>query len=49
MFSPQEKSGVYVTTVVIILQYISVSNQQMYTLNVHSVIGQLYLNKAGKK
>ena len=49
MFSPQEKSGAYVTTVVIILQYISVSNQQMYTLNVHSVIGQLYLNKAGKK
>ena len=35
--------------VVIILQYISVSNQHVYTLNLHKVICQLYFNKAGKK
>ena len=29
---------------VIILQYINVSNQQVYTLHLHSVILQLYLN-----
>ena len=34
----------------IILQYISVSNHTLYTLNLHNVIWQLYLNKAeGKK
>ena len=38
MFSPQEKNGAYVTMVAIILQYISISNQQIYTLSVHSVI-----------
>ena len=34
--------------VVIILQYINVSNQHMFTLNLYNVICQLYLNKAGK-
>ena len=40
MFSPQEKNGAYVTMEAIILQYISISNQQLYTLSVHSVIGK---------
>ena len=35
------------TVVVVLLQYMSVSNQHMYTLNLHNVIYQLYLNKAG--
>lgn len=38
--------------VISILQYISVSNQTntLYTLNLHNVIRQLYLNEAvGKK
>lgn len=34
--------------VVIILQYISVSNK-LHTLNLHSVIYRLYLNKAREK
>ena len=37
------------TTVVIISQYIGQQIITLYTLNVYSVICQLYLNKAGKK
>ena len=35
--------------VVIILQYISDQINRLYTLHLHSVICQLYLNNAGKK
>ena len=35
--------------VVIILQYISDQINRLYTLHLHSVICQLYLNKAGGK
>lgn len=31
----------------IILLYVSVSNPHVFTLNLHNVICQLYLNKAG--
>lgn len=37
------------TTVVTSLQYICVSNQQVYTLTLHNVKYQLYHNKAGEK
>lgn len=36
------------TIVIIILQYINVSNKHMYTLNLHAIICKLYLNKARK-
>ena len=36
-------------TVVIILQYISLSNQHFVHLELEHVICQLYLNEAGKK
>ena len=35
--------------VVIILQYIKVSNQYVVPLKFHSYISQLYFNKAGEK
>ena len=35
--------------VVIILQYINVSNKHLYILNLHNVICQLYLNKTREK
>lgn len=34
--------------VIIIVQYIHVSNHHVYTLNLHNVLCQLYLSKAGK-
>lgn len=35
--------------VVIVLQYLSVWNEHMYTLNLNNAICQLDLNKAGRK
>ena len=41
--------GIANAMVVIILQYVSVSINTLYTLNLHNVMYQLYLNKAGGK
>lgn len=35
--------------VVVILQFISVANQYLAHINLHNILYQLYLNKAGEK
>lgn len=56
MLSPQKKETIIVwllevlakPTVRIILQYVSILNQPLYTFNVHNVMCQLCLHKAEK-
>lgn len=50
MFSCEAVEALANTSVVIIPQYLYVSNQisTLYILNLHDIIGRLYLNEAGK-